>query len=97
MERRRGFQWIGTCDVDMNDLIAGGIEAKPTKRTEAMELIRKILKDGDKPSNEIYREIEKQGISRRTAEAAKRGMDITAYRKNRAWYWRLEEEASNGR
>ena len=84
------FEWLGKCDIDTATL-EGSVFTQPDKLEQAKKYLLRILKDADLPSAQVYEMVERLGIKKRTVETAKKEVDIQAYRKNNAWYWRLPD------
>ena len=87
MNRQQGFIWQEVCDLSIQDVIQNGTVSDNGKRSQAAVLLMEMLMEQDMPSSEIFAELEKQGISRRTVQNAKKDAHIRAYKKNNIWYW----------
>ena len=85
-----GFEWIGKCDMNPSDISSG--EVSLTKKERAMEYLKLLLSAEDIPSNDIFERIRSLGIADKTIRIAQKELGITAYRKNNAWFWHLEQE-----
>ena len=84
----QGFEWIGKCEANIIDQE----EIPPTvgnKLKAAEELLREMLKNAPIPSNIVYEKSEEIGIGARTLETAKKKINITSFRKDDTWYWKL--------
>jgi RecA-family ATPase len=88
-EMDEGFRWVGAYEMELDDLLNGTRPEKDTKESQAITLILEMLREGEKPCNEIYTRLAEYGIGRRTAENAKQAAGIKAFRKGAAWYWTL--------
>ncbi len=65
------------------------------KLEEAKRRLRKLAETNNAiQSNEIFNLAEKQNISRRTLENAKKEFEIRAKRTNSSWYWELDKVKS---
>ena len=87
MNREQGFIWQEVCDLSIQDVIQNETVPDNGKRSQAAVLLMEMLMEQDMPSSEIFAELEKQGISRRTVQNAKKDAHIRAYKKNNIWYW----------
>ncbi|MEE5994537.1 MAG: AAA family ATPase [Oscillospiraceae bacterium] len=87
MNRQQGFIWQEVCDLSIQDVIQNEPVSDNGKRSQAAVLLMEMLMEQDMPSSEIFAELEKQGISRRTVQNAKKDAHIRAYKKNNIWYW----------
>lgn len=86
MNRQQGFIWQEVCDLSIQDVIQNETVSDNGKRSQAAVLLMEMLMEQDMPSSEIFAELEKQGISRRTVQNAKKDAHIRAYKKNNIWY-----------
>lgn len=50
-----------------------------------------ILREGDLPVKIVYTEMAEIDIGSRTAEKAKKELNIVTYRAGGGWYWRLPQ------
>jgi hypothetical protein len=86
-----GFQWIGPCDIDMDDT-----EQIPfvddTKKAAVAKFLIDLLQENDSPSTVILSEMNRIGISRRTVFNAKKDVGVLAYRRENSWYWKLPKD-----
>lgn len=86
-----GFSWINVDTVPMSEK-----KAEPptfdTKMDKAAYLIKEALSQGDVSSNEMYKMLEAEGISQRTAEDTRKNMGIRCYRKMKQWYWSIRPQ-----
>lgn len=87
-----GFRWVGKYEIGLDDLLNGTrSEREPTKEAQAVILILEMLRDGEKPCNEVYARLSEHGIGRRTAENAKQTAGVKAFKKGAAWYWAVAQ------
>ncbi len=87
-DRKIGFQWLGKCNVDIDELMLDN-SGTTAKKDSAMLQLRIILADTDVPSIQIFKMMNQIGISRRTVQEAKKELGIQAYKKGNAWYWHM--------
>ena len=67
----------------------------PEIADKAAYLIKEALSQGDVSSNEMYKMLEAEGISQRTAEDTRKNMGIRCYRKMKQWYWSIKRRRSS--
>ena len=90
-DRDEGFQWIGLCDMNPQDLEPNdGLDEN--KRKMAGRYLFELLSERDIPSFDIFKKMNLWGISRRTTQTAKSDIGANAYRKDDMWYWTLTEK-----
>jgi hypothetical protein len=91
------LRWLGYSDVTVPELRSGFASgAGQTKLMLAQMMIADLLKDGEKPSAEVYARLKDAGISQRTAEKAKALAGAKAFKRGAGWYWRLEADGTGG-
>lgn len=86
-----GFSWLSVDTVPLSEKK----EESPTfetKMDKAAYHIKEVLSQGDVASIEMYKLLEAEGISRRTAEVARKNMGIRCYRKMKQWYWSIRPQ-----
>jgi hypothetical protein len=88
-DKEKGFCWLGKCQVDVNDLMAAR-QAAPAKKEQAIRYLQEMLAENDVASTEIFEQMKLFGISKRTAQEAKKEAGIQAYKKGNAWYWHFD-------
>ena len=84
-----GFRWIGRCSIRPED--ADYRPPRMGKLERAKDLLLLMLSTGDMASSEVFERMTQLGFSERTIKSAKKSLDIDAYRKGGAWYWRKIE------
>ena len=88
-----GFKWLQyESELLNNDMGEFAIEIYKTKAELAVSLIRSQLSEGDTESEMMLNILKENGISERTARRVKEDMGVTAYQKNRKWYWSLGDK-----
>jgi hypothetical protein len=85
--------WLGRSSYSANDLLVlAGQRPKP--RDQAADFLEHFLSDGPRPSQEVWKAAKKAGVSWRTLERAKKGIDIRCRREYRhgqpVSYWLLD-------
>ena len=76
------------------NLLAGKGTGKGRKQATAIDMLRKMLLEKDWQSKDILEQMSAEGIGKRTVMKAKQTLGITSYRKDGAWYWCLNGNAS---
>lgn len=85
-------------EISPDDVLAGArvLSAKE----EAMEWLKDYLRDGPIAAGVVMREVEKEGIKKRTLDRAKKGLGVVSYQirngEGMKWVWRLKNETRNG-
>lgn len=73
-----GFHWLGDYEITADEVL-GGIAPKANKLEQAKQMLRELAeKTNMVQSNEIFEMADKQGISKRTLENAKKELGIRA-------------------
>jgi hypothetical protein len=88
-DKEKGFFWLGKCQVNVNELMAAR-QTTSAKKEMAIGYLQEILAEHDIASKEIFEQMKVLGISRRTAQEAKKEAGIQAYKKGNAWYWHFD-------
>lgn len=82
-----GFKWIGEYDISMEDILSGtGTESKMKL---AEDLLKDMLKDGEKSQTEILEKSNLIGVSKRVLDEAKKSLEVVSVKKGKSWYWKL--------
>ena len=85
-----GFRWLGDYEITADEVL-GGIAPKANKLEQAKQMLRELAETTNMvQSNEIFEMADKQGISKRTLENAKKELGIQAKKINNSWYWELD-------
>jgi len=79
----QGFSWIGPCEYGTDNV------NEQSKRTQAADEIQELLSVGDMESAEVLARLEELGVSRRTAQTAKKDLGVEAVKRGGKWYWRM--------
>lgn len=88
-----GFCWLGECDITANELLSGKKEDKTRSQLEfAKTFITGLLKDGDLPATDVFKQGKKIGISQATLKRAKSVLNISSVKRGSEWFW-INEEA----
>lgn len=95
-----GVMWKGTSDLTAEDLLGpvyksdSNDEEKRSPILEARKYLIDLLRDGPKPSKEIYGGMRYSGFSNRTLETAKRELKIRSYKEGETWFWSFPPDMS---
>ena len=84
-----GFKWLNVSTVPKPE-VRQECPVFETKADKAAFLIKEYLTAGDMKSVDIYKKLEAEEISRRTAEETRKNMGVRCYRKMKQWYWTLD-------
>ena len=87
-----GFLWLGGFCREGN--YPGDEEeqkVKITKLEKVQELLKIMLSTQDIPAKDVLGRMEKMEISERTVRSGAKNVGVTAYRKNKIWYWSLQK------
>ena len=93
-----GFRWLGQDAVEQVDLPV--LPAEPyypkSKHELAAILIKKALCDKDMLAKEIQIILKDHGIGNKTMQQTKQELGITSYRKDRKWFWHMDNTTITG-
>jgi hypothetical protein len=85
LDAENGFQWIGYCDVSVDDVLSG-IGTVQTK-TALMEDELKRMLTKPVPAEEVFRRAAELGISERTVKIAKKNLNVQTEKLGGKWFW----------
>lgn len=80
-----GFHWKGYCETTVEELLCGR-GSLVSKTTQAENLLKELLSDGDVASEEITEQAKELEISNRTVKIAKQNLGVKSFRKGDKWY-----------
>ncbi len=86
------LEWVGTCDLDADDLVAGaGKGPAPVARDAATDWLAEWLGSGAQWASDSYEEAESAGHSKRTMARAKSALKVRTSRDGTSgrWVWEL--------
>lgn len=87
------IEWVDLIDITADRLLCSTSlsagENTTTKLVTAKECLLNILSDGAKSQQEVIGIMDELGISKRTAEEAKRELGIRSVKQNANWKWML--------
>ncbi|MGI6169388.1 MAG: AAA family ATPase [Christensenellales bacterium] len=81
----KGFRWKGYCETTVEELLCGR-GSLVSKTTQAENLLKELLSDGDVTSEEITEQAKELEISNRTVKIAKQNLGVKSFRKGDKWY-----------
>ena len=85
--------WIDVMDITADELLNSCSSLSGNKSTSKMETAKDCLVDwlseGAKPQQEVIEKFNEMGISRRTAENAKKELGIRSVKQKDHWTWQL--------
>jgi len=89
LDAENGFQWIGYCDISVDDVLSGTGSVQ-TKTALMEEELRQML---TKPvtAEEVFKRAVELGISERTVNIAKKNIGVDTMRVGNRWHWRLSD------
>ena len=83
-------RWIGEYDITAEELLLGDdIAEDGGKLTETMEALNVTLQSGEIACTNIYEQLRKAGVSKRTIDSAKKNLGIKSVKRADGWYWSL--------
>ena len=91
------IEWLGTTTTSADDLLHEPQKKKPgpepAKLEAAVDLLREELADGARPSDDIIKIAQRQGISKRTVWEAKQALGVKARKRGffGEWLWFLPQ------
>ncbi|HOT58496.1 MAG TPA: AAA family ATPase [Spirochaetales bacterium] len=89
LDAENGFQWIGYCDISVDDVLSGTGSVQ-TKTALMEEELRRMLTE-PVPAEEVFKRAAELGISERTVNIAKKNVGIDTMRVGNRWHWRLSD------
>ena len=94
LAENQGIRWIGQYDITVDDILNGAPDEGGTKLDKACAELKRLLREGKQPCNEIYEAMEGEGIGKRTVDQAKKLLNIESVKALDKWYWALPESGS---
>ena len=91
LSKEQGFQWLGECDVTLDELLAKKSTTNASRLDEAEDFLRDLLSEGPMPASEVFAIAGDSGISEKTLKRAKKAADIVTFKKDGRWFWSLQE------
>lgn len=85
-----GFQWKGSCDTSVDELLSGGGGVK-TKTIQMEEELRLLLQ-GPVAAEEVQARAEEMGVSLRTLMIAKKNLGVLSEKIGDRWFWKLSSQ-----
>ena len=88
-DKEMGFQLLGPCEMEGISAPLDEDEDGTRKSQRAERLIIAMLSAGSQPSKIVLNQMKSIGVSERTARSACKKLGIVAFRRGKAWYWKL--------
>ena len=89
LDADNGFQWIGYCDVSVDDVLSGTGSVQ-TKTALMEDELRKMLVKSV-PAEEVFRKASELGISERTVKIAKKNLNVQTEKVGGQRQWRISD------
>ena len=89
LDADNGFQWIGYCDVSVDDVLSGTGSVQ-TKTALMEDELRRMLVNAV-PAEEVFKRAAELGISERTVNIAKKNVGVDTEKVGNRWNWRLSD------
>jgi archaellum biogenesis ATPase FlaH len=87
--RSSGINWKGKVDFDPTNMASVTDESKA--ETEVEDFLHQVLLESEVPSEEVYAEAKKAGISRGALTRVKTALGIKVRKNRRGWVWTWPE------
>ena len=85
LDAENGFQWLGYCDVSVEEVLSGSGSVR-TKTAQMEEELQRMLTQ-PVPAAEVFRHAAALGISERTVKIAKKSLGVETARLGGQWVW----------
>jgi len=89
LDAENGYQWIGYCDISVDDVLSGAGSVQ-TKTAQMEDELRRMLAK-PVPADDVLRRAAELGISERTVNIAKKNVGVDSYKAGNCWYWRKSD------
>jgi len=89
LDADNGFQWIGYCDVSVDDVLSGAGSVQTKTSLMEDELRRMLVKPV--PAEEVFRRAAELGISERTVKIAKKNLNVHTEKLGGQWLWWISD------
>ena len=83
---RGAIEWLGITRKNAETVVGAASDPEAGKVRQAVEFYKEQLVDGPKLSCKLYSDLEKIGISKRTAERARGKLELDTYQENGRWW-----------
>ena len=85
------IQWEGPTDQTADDLLAAQQDKakEGTRIGEAVEFLRRVLREGPVPATQVTEQARARGIAERTLDRAKKCLEIKARKSEGSWNWAM--------
>lgn len=85
LDAENGFQWIGYCDISVDDVLSG-VGSVQTKTALMEDELRRMLTK-PVPAEEVFRRAAELRISERTVKIAKKNLKVQTEKLGGQWVW----------
>ncbi len=85
LDAENGFQWIGYCDVSVDDVLSGAGSVQTKTALMEDELRRMLTKPV--PAEEVFQRAAELHISERTVKIAKKNLNVQTEKLGGQWFW----------
>ncbi|MDT3698097.1 MAG: AAA family ATPase [Thermincola sp.] len=85
LDAQNGFQWIGSCDISVDDVLSGAGSVQ-TKTAQMEDELRRMLTK-PVPAEEVFKRAAELGISERTVKIAKKNLNVQTDKLGGQWFW----------
>ena len=90
LDGERGFNWKGTCDLSVDDVLSGSGKLQ-TKTLQMEEELERMLREAA-TAEAVLNRAKELGVSERTLMTAKKNLGIVSEKRGSQWYWMLPEQ-----
>lgn len=91
---KAALRWIGTYDITPDELLGSDDQSNAgDKQPIAITRLNELLLNQTVPCTKVYEILQKEGISKRTVDRAKKALGVKSAKRSDGWYWTLCEEA----
>jgi hypothetical protein len=85
-----GFQWLGECDVTVDDILSGKAKNQESQLNKAKRIIKTILSDGyPVAAKVIITAAAEESVSEKNLKRAKKELGVITFKDGDAWYWQM--------
>lgn len=96
LDPKTGFRWIGTLPITIDELLSGTMPERDTTYDKAIDFLQKELVDGERPAAFLFEKAAGQDIQERTVRKAKQALNISSFKKEKRWFWKLPCSSPRG-
>ncbi len=93
LDPKTGFRWAGALPITIDELLSGVMPERDTTYDKAVEFLKKELAIGERPAASLFEKAALQDIQERTVRKAKQALNISSFKKEKRWFWKLPHPA----